>query len=304
MGSAVEQKDEEPKVELLAQSPPTYGSAHCHCPEPMQLAAYSGVALQGEGFQFSEEAQGFMARLLSAAYSGKFRSRIHVSLSDDDKLAFAKSGCSMGADVYGELRPEGFLDMLWQVGARPGDRFYDLGAGTGKLATLAWLAGLHSTGVELSHARWDVSRSAMMELERINAHEQLPQGGTKCPYGFPKRSSYGLDLIWASFLEVDFTDADVLFVSSVMFTKAMVAKMAKIARWMKPGSRIISFHNFAEASQEFEEIGEFHEPTTWKSHTCWRVQMVMQSPSASESRPRYVRPVEDFPAAHHCGCCC
>mmetsp|Transcript_7466 Transcript_7466/g.23722 ORF Transcript_7466/g.23722 Transcript_7466/m.23722 type:complete len:300 (-) Transcript_7466:363-1262(-) len=276
---------------------------------PFVLVPYCGRSLcQPGGVRFTEAGQAQIASLIGRAFASSLGQCLHVELSSEDVQSFAEDGSSCGADTYGELKPEGFLDMLWRVGARPGDRFYDLGSGTGKLAALAWLAGLRSTGIELSSARWEVSCHAVEELQRMSTG-QIPCGGRSCSSGLPTRSKGGLDYIRGSMLELDFSDADVLFVSTVMFTQAMVAKVARIARWMRPGSRIVSFHNLArldkiELFEEFEQIGEVVEPTSWKDATCFQVVQVVHNPEPSQERPPHLKRVDEFDLASRCCFAC
>jgi hypothetical protein len=108
-------------------------------------------------------------------------------------------------------------------------------------------------------------------------------------------------------LEVDFTDADVIFVSSIMFTGKMVAKIAMIARWMKRGSKIVSFHNIANLKSngefpEFQEIGECHLPTSWKETSCFRVHEVVGSPPSTECRPEFLKRPNEFDTALRVAC--
>ena len=277
--------------------------------ESPEWAQYSGRALCHGESQLTDTAQGCLAAVLSAAYGSSWKACRHIEISDTDAKAFRSDGSSFGAETYGELLPGGFLDLLWQVGAKPGDRFYDLGAGTGKLAMLAWLAGLRATGVELSESRCDVARGAVAALEASAACGCLPPGGRGCPSGLPKRVAGGLDYVQGSILELDFTDADVLFVSTLMFTKLMVSKLACIARWMKPGSRIVAFHNFADLGviahfSEFRLLGERSEPTSWKEATSFQVMEVVENPPDLGSRPPHLRRVGEFDAAacFKCGC--
>jgi SAM-dependent methyltransferase len=194
--------------------------------------------------------------------------------------------------------PHGVLDMLWRVGARPGDRFYDLGSGSGKVVATAWMAGLHATGVELSHARWDVSREAVLALSKMDQAGDMPQGGKTSPLGIPARVRSGLDFVWGSCFDLDFTDADVIFVSSVMFSQLMLDELATIARWMKPGSRIISFKLLP--GPEFEKIGEFCQPTSWSLETPWWVQEVVFNPPVTQARPEKLRWSVQFDASQRC----
>merc|ERR1712139_8743 len=102
----------------------------------------------------------------------------------------------------------------------------------------------------------------------------------------------GLDFLWASFLDVDFTDADVIFVCSVLFSIEMLAKLALIARWMKPGSRIVSHQPFVGC--EFKTLGQFNTPTTWEASTCWTVQEVIANPPADVEKPDGIKRLDEF----------
>eukprot|EP00931_Biecheleriopsis_adriatica_P005506 TRINITY_DN107016_c0_g1_i1.p1 TRINITY_DN107016_c0_g1~~TRINITY_DN107016_c0_g1_i1.p1 ORF type:complete len:291 (+),score=52.31 TRINITY_DN107016_c0_g1_i1:84-956(+) len=258
-----------------------------------KLAVYAGRALRGGGIKLSEPAQRLALHILDMAYGGKLFSCPHDEISQEDMKAFAKDpGSSRGAETYGELDPVGFLDILWRVGAKPGSKFYDLGSGTGKLVAVAWMAGLHATGVELSEVRWEASQCALAELCSLSSGGSLPQGGVDCPAGLPLRCESGIRFLHSSFFQVDFTDADLVYVSSVMFTKAMVAKLADLVRWMKPGSRIISYHSLDDLEQfgqfpELVEIGEVTGPASWNLSASWKVHEVLHSPADCELRPSF-----------------
>merc|ERR1711964_576696 len=82
-----------------------------------------------------------------------------------------------------------------------------------------------------------------------------------------------MDFVWASILDFDFTDADIIFMCSVLFPSELVSKLAATARWMKLGSRIIAYEPLE--GPEFREIGHFSTPTTWSHSTRWTVQEVI-----------------------------
>merc|ERR1719253_2595286 len=54
------------------------------------------------------------------------------------------------AATYGEVLPSSLVQLLAELQAVPGQLFYDLGSGTGKLCILAWLLGFKAIGVELA----------------------------------------------------------------------------------------------------------------------------------------------------------
>lgn len=254
----------------------------CHEDE-IVLANYTGTVFFPSGIRLSVDQQCRLDSLFDTDIcKGHYRRILHVALSSEDAVMFAHPGFG-DSDTYGEIRPESFLEVLWKLGARPGERFYDLGSGTGKLAAIAWLTGLTATGIELSCARSEIAWQLLSQLENHFAEGTKFSGKSS----FPKAKPGGLNYICGSMYDVDFTDADVVFFSSVMFTKGLVARMVTIARWMKPGSRIISYHDLANlgAAGSFPELkllGEINVSTSWNAASCWLVHEVVANPPQAE----------------------
>merc|ERR1712228_365219 len=96
----------------------------------------------------------------------------------------------------------------------------------------------------------------------------------------------------------DFTDADIIFVCSILFPAQMMAELASIARWMKPGSRIVSHQAFS--GPEFEEIGAFYTPTSWEDSTRWIVQQVVCNPGDAAAKPVGLKQLKQFDSRTHC----
>merc|ERR1712083_468370 len=100
------------------------------------------------------------------------------------------------------------------------------------------MLGFNATGVELSETRWKASCDALAALKLLKTAEIV------CPHQeLPHPTVRSLELVCGSLLDVDFTDADVVFVNSPMFSIGLVDEMADICRWMKPGSIIVCFQN-------------------------------------------------------------
>lgn len=257
-------------------------------------ADYSGEACKYGGVQFSTNQQQSMVVLLEIAYDGRYYREQSIDLSPVDELAFQAHRSLHEASTYGEILPQGAFDMLWRVGAKPGDRFYDLGSGTGKVVMLAYLAGLRATGIELSHARWKASCKAASSARVLLDSDGNPAVDAPESLECPKNAA-SMDLLWASLLDVDFTDADVIFICSVVFSIELVHKLAATARWMKPGSRIVSYQPLD--GSEFKEIGKFATPTSWSHGTLWTVQEVVANPSEELSWPHGVKRVQEFPSS-------
>merc|ERR1719221_1543865 len=112
--------------------------------------------------------------------------------------------------------------MLAAVGAKPGQRFYDLGSGTGKVAILAWLLGLDATGIELVEGCWKTSCEALDRLKN--------QLDTTC--------SKGIRLLHADVLDVDFADADIIFSSNIVWPEELWTQVSHKALQMRAGSVI------------------------------------------------------------------
>jgi len=148
------------------------------------------------------------------------------------------------------------------------------------------MEGLNATGVELSHFRWDASRQAIAHL--CNSHaEEMPESATG-----------SLSYVHGSIFDLNFTDADLVFISSLMFSRRMIAKIAETARWLKVGSRIVS--HYALPGPEFRELEEFQAATTWNLDKVWKMQEVVRNPETNESRPSGLKLWNQFEAVRHC----
>lgn len=247
---------------------------------------YDGAAIVPNGFQASAESQRLMVDLLDEAYGGFFEKEFNIALSPRDAAVFADERCLRNADTYGEIRPAGALDMFWRIGAKPGDRFYDLGAGPGKIVALAWMLGMQATGIELSRARWHASCTALAAMAGMQRRGCIPQGDSA--HGvLPELCPNGPEYLHGSFQGLDFTDADIVLFCSVLFPRELLEDVTAIARWMKPGSRIISYEGLR--GPEFKQLGEFVTITSWTRCTSFIVQEVVGNPSSDEVKPSDLR---------------
>lgn len=182
------------------------------------------------------------------------------------RLGETQSPETRSAETYGELLPTTVAHMLALAGARPGQRYYDLGSGTGKTVYLAGLLGLNATGVELVPDR---TRAACAALGRPVKTGHVEKGS--------------MTFVTGDFLDVDFSDADVLFTDSVMFSDDLKEGLASIAGRMKPGAKVVSFAGLpgpAFSAQKETFVG----PTTWSPSTKWTIQTVDSSGAGTRHR--------------------
>jgi hypothetical protein len=68
--------------------------------------------------------------------------------------------------------------------------------------------------------------------------------------------------------------------------------IARLARWMKPGSIIVSYYNLE--GPEFKQIGVVPQPTSWSPEFPWIVQEVQHNPSPITARPACLKRHDEF----------
>jgi len=107
--------------------------------------------------------------------------------------------------------------------------------------------------------RWKESCRALERVRRIGL---TANKATSVDASFEK----------ASMLDVDLSDADIIFANSVLFTQEMLDRIAKHAEFMKPGAKIISSTGLQGAS--FKDVSTFSAPTSWSEKTKWKIQEV------------------------------
>jgi len=157
--------------------------------------------------------------------------RLYFSV-DGYSLSFADRTGPLETDksfIYGEMLLESLSRVMDPVSPQPGELFYDLGSGTGKLVMMAHLLYpfARAEGVELLpslhaqaltvHARYDHEiRPALAE----------PRGEILFRHG--------------DILEQDLSVADVIFIHGTCFQEAFVNKLVDKMQACKAGARIVA----------------------------------------------------------------
>lgn len=177
--------------------------------------------------------------------------------------------------VYGEIRSATALAMLEHLGARPGQRYYDLGSGTGKTVVLAWLLGLEATGVELVTNRWRTACDALGGLRNVSAKPLRGDG------------SAGMRHVRGSLLEADISDADIVFADSVMFSEDMMDGIAKSVQGLKPGALLVTSNRPDLPPDGLRLLERFTGLSSWANESVWKVHVVEGAPGKEDGpRPR------------------
>lgn len=213
---------------------------------------------------------------LDAIYKGEVET---VSETDAEELHARKDVHNTTGDaaegIYGEIQPDAVLEMFRMTGVKEGQKYYDLGSGYGKTVVLAYLMGLNGTGIELAEKRWQSS---------CNALHRAPAVGVTGP-------GNGVNFVQASFFDVDFSDADLVFMDSVMFSDDTMKGLAAAARHLRPGSQIVSSH-FGLPGPGFLKLGTLEGAVSWTSRKSrWTIQAVTAEAASFENGP-------GKPAAH------
>jgi SAM-dependent methyltransferase len=131
---------------------------------------------------------------------------------------------------YGEVGPDGFLDALRRAAPQPGEVFYDLGSGTGKAVFLAAMLFdfKKAVGIELMDSLGLVARKLLAKYDATYRPE-MPEA----------QQHQELAFIDGSFLEKDFSDADVVFTHSTLFSPPLWDKLVARMESLKPGARVV-----------------------------------------------------------------
>ncbi|CAE7383392.1 DOT1 [Symbiodinium microadriaticum] len=163
--------------------------------------------------------------------------------------------------LYGEIHPSSTAALLRCLGLRPGARYYDLGSGTGKTVLVAALLGLNATGVEV------------VEKRSLAAQEAARRVGEK---GVAKDIIYiAPSFLHGSLLDVDFSDADIIFANSVLFPEELMEGFSRRAEALRPGSWVVSYWNLLGPC--FRSMGQFSGSVTWQAEGLftWKVQQAL-----------------------------
>ena len=132
--------------------------------------------------------------------------------------------------TYGECTPEAVAEILALTGAKPGEVFYDLGSGTGKMVVYAaFLVALKkSVGIELLP---ELHEAAQMVGERYRKEIQ--------PQLSDERRDTSLEYRLGDIFTSDYSDADIVVSHCcTCFDDALMQRLSDKLEECKPGTRI------------------------------------------------------------------
>jgi len=129
-------------------------------------------------------------------------------------------------NLYGEITYVGMKELSQRLNLTYKDVFYDLGCGMGKLVTYMYLTNpiKKSVGIEMIGQRYRVAELALQQLQ----FDKLLN---------PQRE---IKFIHNNIRNEDFSDATVIYMSSLCFPTDLMAELSQKFAKLKLGSRIIS----------------------------------------------------------------
>lgn len=144
--------------------------------------------------------------------------------------------------TYGEVTYYSFVRIVEKAEPQIGDVFYDLGSGGGKAVFIAGLVFDFSKacGIEKLENLYELSMQLVTKLQ------DLPERKALLP-----NKVVPVEFIHGDFLEVDFSDADIVFVNATCFKGELFDALIKELLKLKVGTRIIL------GSASLDEIGGF-----------------------------------------------
>lgn len=130
--------------------------------------------------------------------------------------------------TYGEITYEGFSQILANVKPKKNEVFYDLGSGIGKGVFLAAMLTNFSKviGIEIIKELYDTSQQILENYRKLILQNDP--------------SNKLIKFIHGDFNEVDFSDADVIFINATCMGYELNLPFIRKLEQLKKGTRIIT----------------------------------------------------------------
>jgi|FrelakmetLWP11LW_1041352.scaffolds.fasta_scaffold00001_72 hypothetical protein len=163
--------------------------------------------------------------------------------------------------VYGESHLPSLYEILNETKPRPGEIFYDLGSGSGRLVLYAALSFpfARSIGIELLDGLVNVAQTKLaLGKKRLF---DLPN--------FDPNKLGKIDFIRADFTKADLKDANVVYIASTCFEDEFMLNLTlHLEKQLATGTRVITFAR-PLPSQQFKIIKRQFYPMEWGQATIF-----------------------------------
>mmetsp|Transcript_33015 Transcript_33015/g.32724 ORF Transcript_33015/g.32724 Transcript_33015/m.32724 type:complete len:228 (+) Transcript_33015:797-1480(+) len=191
------------------------------------------------------------SRLISDELSGRFKlfNSIFENVEGSSISQMERKRLNVGSKsefTYGEIDFVHMAPVFSLCDPQPGEVFWDLGCGAGKCmiaAALAFPELKKCCGVELLPGLYE---SCKATCENIKTDLSIAP----------------LEVIQGNMLEVDWSDADIIFTSSICFPQELIDGMLEKAHSLKKGARFITLKTFPQ-NDIFEVKYNLRVKMTW-----------------------------------------
>ena len=133
--------------------------------------------------------------------------------------------------TYGEVLFPYFIPLFELTKPKPGEIFWDIGCGAGRplaVVSLNFPQLSKCYGVELLEGLYELAKSSSLAImSQSDFPEVVP-----------------IEIFQGDMLEVDWSNADIVYASSICFPDALVEGIADKCVYLKKGARVITLKNF------------------------------------------------------------
>ena len=163
--------------------------------------------------------------------------------------------------VYGESHLPSLYEIFYEINPRPGEIFYDLGSGSGRLVLYAALSFpfAKAVGIELLDDLVSVAQTKLTLGKK--RFFDLP--------GFDPNKLGEIEFVQADFTRTDLKDANVVYIASTCFENEFMFNLAwHLEKQLAAGTRVITFTR-PLPSKQFKIIKHQLYPMEWGQVTIF-----------------------------------
>ena len=174
-----------------------------------------------------------------ALFDTVFENVYGSNVSQDARKALKLQGSEF---TYGEVEYLYFVPLLKMAAPKSGGVFWDLGCGTGKGLVAAALSENHFDkicGVEFIET---LAQTARLTTKRYS--EMAVAKG----YETKERMQNLFNVVQGDMTKVDWSDADLIYVSSICFPDSLIHNLVELGKKLKAGTRILTLKIWEDRS--------------------------------------------------------